>query len=211
MGIATSSPRRQSADERREAVLEAAFTAFAAGGLHGVSTDEIARAAGISQPYLFRLYRTKKELFLAALGHGYDLVLTTMQQAAVGKRADEVFAAMGMAYQELLQRDRRMLLMQLQGYATCDDPDVREVVRSGFGELYTYVERVSGARPDEVRLFFSTGMLLNVLAAMDAMEMAEGWAERCTASCGLGDGRPMLGRAGGSAAPGAGAGPGASA
>ena len=201
LSVAATAPRRQSADERREAVLEAAYTAFAAGGLHGVSTDEIARAAGISQPYLFRLYRTKKELFLAALEHGYRQVLTAMQQAAVGKGAEEIFPAMGMAYQELLLRDRRMLLMQLQGYATCDDPDVRAVVRAGFGELYTYVERVSGKSQDEVRMFFATGMLLNVLAAMDAADIREGWAERCLAFCHVvGDG-PMLGAAPATGAP----------
>jgi AcrR family transcriptional regulator len=183
MGIATATPRRQSADERREAVLEAAFTAFAAGGLHGVSTDEIARAAGISQPYLFRLYRTKKELFLAALQHGHQRTLATMQGAAAGKGPEEIFPAMGQAYTELLAGDRRLLLMQLQGYATCDDHEVREAVRSGFGELYTYVERVSGKSADEVRAFFATGMLLNVLAAMDAGSLQEGWAERCLAFC----------------------------
>lgn len=179
----SATPRRQSADERREAVLEAAFTAFAAGGLHGVSTDEIARAAGISQPYLFRLYRTKQELFLAALAHGHRRTLATMQQAAVGKSPDDIFPAMGRAYAELLAGDRRLLLMQLQGYASCDDHEVREAVRRGFGELYTYVERVSGKTQDEVRAFFATGMLLNVLAAMDATALEDGWAQRCAAFC----------------------------
>ncbi len=125
LSIAATAPRRQSADERREAVLEAAFTAFAAGGLHGVSTDEIARAAGISQPYLFRLYRTKKELFLAAIGRGFERTIETFREAAAGKRPEEIFPAMGLAYIALLQADRRMLLMQLQSYAGCDDHDVR--------------------------------------------------------------------------------------
>jgi AcrR family transcriptional regulator len=185
MTVAPTPPRRQSADERREAVLEAAFTAFAAGGLHGVSTDEIARAAGISQPYLFRLYRTKKELFLAALAHGHARTLA-------GRSPDENFPAMARAYAELLAGDRRLLLMQLQGYATCDDHEVREAVRAGFGELYAYVERVSGASADEVRSFFATGMLLNVLAAMDASTLADGWAQRCLAFCAVTGEKPNL-------------------
>jgi AcrR family transcriptional regulator len=192
MTVAATPPRRQSADERREAVLEAAFTAFAAGGLHGVSTDEIARAAGISQPYLFRLYRTKKELFLAALAHGHARTLATMRGAAAGRSPDEIFPAMGRAYAELLAGDRRLLLMQLQGYATCDDHEVREAVRAGFGELYAYVERVSGASADEVRSFFATGMLLNVLAAMDASTLADGWAQRCLAFCAVTGEKPNL-------------------
>ena len=185
MDIAAATPRRQSADERREAVLEAAFTAFAAGGLHGVSTDEIARAAGISQPYLFRLYRTKQELFLAAIERGFERTLSTLQQSAVGRHPDEIFQAMGDAYQTLLLGDRRILLMQMQSYAACDDHDVRTVVRRGYGELYTYVERVSGKSDDEVRLFFAMGMLMNVLAAMDAGAVDEGWAQRCLAFCAI--------------------------
>lgn len=192
LSIAATAPRRQSADERREAVLEAAFTAFAAGGLHGVSTDEIARAAGISQPYLFRLYRTKKELFLAAIERGFERTLGTFQDAAAGKSAEDIFPAMGRAYIALLQADRRMLLMQLQSYAGCDDHDVREAVRAGFGRLYTYVERASGASNDEVRAFFAQGMLLNVLAAMDAGALHEGWADRCLEICNVTGEKPHL-------------------
>jgi AcrR family transcriptional regulator len=58
---------RITAGERRERVLEAALTAFAAGGLDGTSTQDIARRAGISQAYLFRLFPTKKALFLAVV------------------------------------------------------------------------------------------------------------------------------------------------
>jgi AcrR family transcriptional regulator len=56
---------RKSADERREEILEIAIEHFAVGGYHGTSTEVIAKEAGISQPYLFRLFRTKRELFLA--------------------------------------------------------------------------------------------------------------------------------------------------
>ena len=58
---------RNTAEERRKDVLDAALEVFAEHGLSGSSTDEIARRAGISQPYLFRLFRTKKELFIAAI------------------------------------------------------------------------------------------------------------------------------------------------
>ncbi len=66
MSTATAVAPRSTADDRREAILQAAMEAFAEKGLHGTSTETIARAVGISQPYLFRLYGTKKELFLAA-------------------------------------------------------------------------------------------------------------------------------------------------
>ena len=52
---------------RREEILAAAFDEFAEHGLDGTSTDVIARKAGVSQPYLFRLFGTKKELYLESV------------------------------------------------------------------------------------------------------------------------------------------------
>ena len=84
---------------------------------------------------------------------------------------------MGKAYVDLLA-DREMLLLQLQGYAACDDDEVRAIASDGYAELWQLVERLSGAPEDEVRAFFATGMLLNMAAAMDLPQIAgdPGWA-----------------------------------
>src|SRR5947209_18450302 len=122
---------RQSADERREAVLDAAQVEFAARGLHGASTEAIAKAAGISQPYVFRLFGTKKELFKATIARCMRETLETFQRAAEGKRGEDALDAMGRAYAELLN-DRTRLRAQMQAYAACGDPEICEVVRAGY-------------------------------------------------------------------------------
>src|ERR687885_1655589 len=96
---------RQSAEERRESVLDAAQIEFAARGLHGASTEEIARRAGISQPYVFRLFGTKKELYLAVVARCFRQTLDMMQRAAEGKRGAEALSAIGEAYGEVLATD----------------------------------------------------------------------------------------------------------
>ncbi|HEV8249044.1 MAG TPA: TetR family transcriptional regulator [Gaiellaceae bacterium] len=171
---------RQSAAQRREAVLGVALVEFAERGLHGASTDSIARSAGISQPYLFRLFRTKKELYVASVEHCLGATLEAFQSASDGLEGDEALKAMGAAYKRLLD-DRTMLRAQLQAYAACDDPDIRKAVRRGFGEIMAHVERVSGASPEEVARWFATGMLLNVVAAMDLRHAREPWAQRLLA------------------------------
>ena len=178
----TATATRQTADERREAILEHARVEFAAAGFKGASTDAIAAAAGISQPYLFRLFGTKKELFLACVRRGFRETLETFQRAAEGKRGDEALEAMGQAYLALLG-DRTRLLLQMQAYATCDDPDVREAVQQGFGDLYTWCERVAGGASQGLTEFFAAGMLLNVVASMDLLESDEPWARRLLDSC----------------------------
>src|SRR6059058_3244201 len=132
-----------SAADRREDILEAAVAVFAADGFEGASTDEIAKAAGISQPYLFRLFGTKKDLFLATVNRCFRETLELFQRSAEGLRGEEALHAIGSAYMDLLLNDRTRLRAQMQAYAACDDPDVCEVVANGYGDLVTYVERVS--------------------------------------------------------------------
>jgi AcrR family transcriptional regulator len=173
---------RKTAEARREEIVEAAFTEFAERGFHGTSTDAIARRVGVSQPYLFRLFGTKKELFLAAVNRCFRQTLETFMRAAEGKRGEEALEAMGEAYRELLA-DRTKLLMQMQSQVACEDPEVREVVRRNFGDIVEYVERVSGASPERIVEFISMGMLLNVIAAMDLLHDEESWAKRLIAAC----------------------------
>src|SRR5215467_14022436 len=145
---------RKTAEERREEIVEAAFAEFAERGFHGTSTDSIARRVGVSQPYLFRLFGTKKELFLAAVNRCFRQTLETFMRAAEGKRGEEALEAMGKAYREMLA-NRTRLLMQMQAQVASEDPEVREVVRRNFGDIVEYVERVSGASPERIVQFMS--------------------------------------------------------
>jgi AcrR family transcriptional regulator len=166
---------RSTAAARRDEVLDAAMIEFAERGFEGASTEDIARRAGISQPYLFRLFGTKKELFKASVARCLREVLEMFQRAAEGKRGEEALKAIGQAYQKMLEEDRTRLRAQMQAYAACDDPEIRAVVRAGFGDLVAYVRRVSGADWPTVWGFFSTGMLLNVLASMRVDEEPDQW------------------------------------
>jgi len=179
MAVATE---RKSAEERREAVLEAALAEFAAHGLDGGSTDAIARAAGISQPYVFRLFGTKKELFMATIERCLRGTLEMMRTASAGLKGEAVLEAIGEAYTQRLANPT-YLHAQMQSYAACGDPAIREVVRKGYGEMVEYVERASGLEPDRVAHFFAKGMLLNVVASMDLLGAEEGWAKRLIEGC----------------------------
>jgi AcrR family transcriptional regulator len=174
---------RKSAEERREEILEAALVEFAAHGLYGGSTEAIARAVGISQPYVFRLFGTKKQLFTATIERCMRGTLEMMQSAAAGLKGEEALHAIGEAYAERLATDPTYLHSQMQAYAACDDPAIRTVVRNGYRELVDYVERVSALPPERVSHFFAKGMLLNVIASMDLLGADEGWAQRLIEGC----------------------------
>ena len=158
---------------------------FAERGLEGTSTEDIARRAGISQPYLFRLFGTKKELFIATVTRCFRETLELFQRAAEGKRGQEALDAIGHAYMGQLETNRTWLRAQMQAYVASEDPEIRAVVRAGYGDLIAYVRRVSGADWPTVWQFFAEGMMLNVLAAGDLLGAKEGWAARLLAGFGI--------------------------
>jgi AcrR family transcriptional regulator len=174
----TETKQRMSAAERRELVLNAAVTEFAAHGLAGTSTEDVARRAGISQPYLFRLFPTKKALFLELVDRCFQRVRDAFTAAAGDLTGEEAKMAMADAYERLLE-DRTLLLLQMQAYAACDDPEIRATTRAGFKKLWELVERLTGLPFQEVVDFFAIGMLMNVAAAMDLPSVDERWTSWC--------------------------------
>jgi AcrR family transcriptional regulator len=170
-------PIRQSAEVRRASVLNAAIVEFARSGYAGCSTDAIAARAGISQPYLFRLFGTKKELFIAT----YNTVTSRIEEAFVAVtselKGEEAMMAMAMAYLELLQ-DPDLLQVQLHGFvAAAADPDIASACQETFRRLWRLVDAATHAEPEVIREFFAHGMLCNVLAAIDLRSVEEPWAQ----------------------------------
>jgi AcrR family transcriptional regulator len=174
---------RHTAEERREEILHAAVVRFGATGLHGTSTETIAADVGVSQPYLFRLFGTKKDLFLAAVDWGFHETLEAFRKAgSEATGSHDAFRRIGEAYLALIS-DRRYLDIQMQAYATTHDPDVRRLVQEGFGRLVSEVVRQTDATPAQLAAFLGRGMLLNVSVAMGVAEEETGWPVMVREGC----------------------------
>ena len=165
-GVAT---QRVGADERRETIIEAAIEEFAEHGLYGSSTERIAKQVGISQPYIFKLLGTKKELFLVSVLRVCDRVQDTFQSALVENTGCPL-EAMSKAYIGLLER-RSELLVLLHSFAAAADEEVRTAVRRRYAELYAFVKNTSDAPDAEVSAFFAQGMLMTIATAIDLPEL----------------------------------------
>ena len=185
MTTTRTSPRGQrwTADERREAILEAAISEFAEGGLAGASTEAVARRAGISHAYLFRLFGTKRELFLAAAERSYEQVLEAFREAADAHSGPgPIERSLGEAYRRLIE-DRKELRFQAYVRAVAaGDAEVRAVVRRRYGELFRWVQREAGLTTDEARLFFAVGLLIDTAAMLEMPELEDHgtWPRRAT-------------------------------
>jgi AcrR family transcriptional regulator len=172
--------KRVPAAERRNALIEAAVHEFAQAGLHGTPVDRIARRVGVAQPYVFSLFSSKRELFLAAVERCFELVSELFEKAAaefdpaIALPDTDVLTAMGQAYVQMLDTDRDCLMLQHQAYAACDDEVIRARVRACYARLVVHVKRLSGAEAERIDEFFRYGMWLNVAAAMGVEDLSVG-------------------------------------
>ncbi len=176
---------RLTAGERHDQLVAAAVTAFTTGGYAGTTTDQVARLAGVSQPYVIRLFGTKQALFIATVRHAADRIEQQFRDAAA-KRAD--LDSLGEAYDEILA-ERELITVLLHGFTAGADPVIGPVVRDCFGRIYDSVRELTGATPEEARQFLAMGMLLSVLDAMQVIGPgavpAERWMTELVSSIGL--------------------------
>ena len=156
---------RMAMEERRELVLREAIPVFARYGFEGATTAEIAKRSGVTQPYIFKLFETKKALFIAACERNMGTTQEQMRDSAGGKTGHEALEAMGNAYVERMQTNRDSLLMQMQQYAACHDEDIQRTVRHRMQDLWNMVLELTGVPVEEIAVFFAKGMMCNVIAA----------------------------------------------
>lgn len=171
------------AEIRRESVLVAAMPVFAEKGYHAAPTTEIAKEAGISQAYLFRLFPTKEELFIAVIERSNQMMLETFVESADRAAAEglETMEEMGRAYGDLVGSHRDVLLLQLHGQAMSSFmPSVRKTMRAGFAELYAVAAERTESTPEELKMWFAGGMLINAMTAISAEEVDQPWASALT-------------------------------
>ena len=170
--MAPTTPTRMRGDERRTLVLDAATRCFARTGFAGTSTDAIAREAGVSQPYVVRIFGTKQALFLEAFNRAgvciRDAFAAVLDEGDFDPADEDDQARLGAAYTGLLE-DRELMLVMLHGFAAGDNEEIGARARALMDEIAGLL-RSSGMDAEQVRDFVAQGMLLTVLMAMRAPE-----------------------------------------
>jgi AcrR family transcriptional regulator len=175
----TSRPRQRStADERRETVLRTAIRAFAARGYYGTTTVEVAKAAGISQGYLYRLFPDKEALFVAVIEHCSlrlrENIATAM--ASVGSTDPaQILTELSTSYRDLVA-DRDLLMLLMHGNCAASEPAIGEAVRRCYAQQVEYVRAASGASDEQLRRYFAEALLTNVVMAIGADAVDAPWA-----------------------------------
>jgi TetR/AcrR family transcriptional regulator len=159
----TTAPRMRAAD-RRELILEAATAVFGAKSYVGTTTDEVARAAGVSQPYVVRLFGSKAKLYIAVIERAYERIIGEFRQVLPGPPEGRV-KRMGAAYSGLLS-ERGMLPVIANSTALGGDPEIGPVARAGFNSIWRFVRDEAGFSEEQTRDFMAGGMLINAIVGL---------------------------------------------
>lgn len=164
--------KRMKSAERKILILEAAMEEYGRAGMHATSVEVIAERAGVSQPYIFRLFGTKTDLIVAAI-ELHTLRLREAFREAVEQREPEAspLEAMALAYLGFMNDDVNSLRCQLHTWAAASDPALQDVAQRTYREIWEDIAQLSGASADEVRDFMGHGMLLTVLASLNLTEL----------------------------------------
>jgi TetR/AcrR family transcriptional regulator len=158
---------RMRSEDRRELILQAATKVFAEYGYHGSTTDQVAKAAEVSQPYVVRMFGTKQQLFVEVLHRALSLLMQNFEtQLARGLGPDEVKAALGDSYAALSQREEGLLLALMQGFVMGRDPVIGPVARAGFMKVVAFLTERVGMSMPQASDFLAGGMLINTLVGI---------------------------------------------
>lgn len=164
------------AETRRDAIVEAALVVFADAGFASTPVTAIAERAGISQAYVFKLFPTKEELFVAAVERCYQRIETVLGSAPLGPTPEATLSTMGAAYAELIA-DRSVLMMQVHAQSASDVPAIRAAVRDGLRRVVRFAKARSGADDHAVQRFIAFGQLCHLITTTGIFDLAEDWAQ----------------------------------
>lgn len=170
MSSMTETSERIPAAERREQILAAASMVFGERGYAAATTDQVAKAAGISQPYVVRMFGGKENLFLEVVDRALQKLLVTFRgviaaDRAAGGKGSGLGKRIGASYVELIE-DRGLLLSLMQAFVSGHEPAIGAKAREGFLQIFRLLRDEAGLRDDETRDFLAQGMLLNTVIAL---------------------------------------------
>jgi AcrR family transcriptional regulator len=159
------------AAERRRVVLGAALVEFARGGYDSTTVTSIAERAGVSQPYLFKLFATKRELFLAAADHCFNRwgeLLTAAAAGLAGRGAIEAMTGACVA----AEMEGDLLAFPLKLYAAGHDASIAEATRRHVTGLYHSIVLAAGVDDAHTSHLLATVLLLQTTSTMEACDPA---------------------------------------
>jgi AcrR family transcriptional regulator len=140
----TTASTRMPAAERRLALVETAIRVFSDGSYRGTTTAEIARAAGVSEPILYRHFASKRDLYLAALDHVWGKARAGWEEALEATEdVRDAIETMGRGHVTVRDCKFQMAELWVQALSEAnEDPELRRQLRRHMREVHDFIAGV---------------------------------------------------------------------
>ncbi|MEH7491511.1 TetR/AcrR family transcriptional regulator [Neobacillus niacini] len=163
-------------EDKKEIIIENAVGVFAERGYYKATTAMVAKAAGVTQPYVFHFFENKEELFKAVINRAFGRIYDTF--AEVQAPADELIETMGQAFEQIIQTHRDEVLMVMQAHAI-SEPRIREHVSSLFLRIFESLTLkfnkagIPNAKETAAH-FIGTGLLITLAEVLNLPQLTHG-------------------------------------
>lgn len=132
--------RRLPADKRKRQIIESARAVFASQSYSKVGTADLAKAAGISEPALYRHFSGKKELFVATIRATGPRLLQIWEEISCDYEDPlETLRAIGVYYYDHLESHSANMKLQFRALSEADDPEIRGALHDNFEAFVSFV------------------------------------------------------------------------
>jgi AcrR family transcriptional regulator len=152
---------------------------FAEGSYSGATTAEIARAAGISEPIVYRHFASKRELYLACLDHMWTELRTAWETAIAAAEPRELPGVLFETVRAMKQRGTVPSLLWVQAITEAgEDEEIRRFMRTHLRKVHDFVagairlgQEQGGVAADrdpdaEAWIFVAGGLLFSAAARL---------------------------------------------
>ncbi|MBO1512451.1 TetR/AcrR family transcriptional regulator [Metabacillus sp. BG109] len=163
-------------EDKKEQIIDNAVGVFAEKGYYKATTAMVAKASGVTQPYVFHFFANKEELYKAVIDRAFSRIYDTF--AEVNAPADQLIETMGRAFTQIIQTHRDEVLMVMQAHAI-SDVGIREHVRKLFLTIFESLtmkfERAGISQAKETAAhFIGTGLLITVAEVLNLPQLCNG-------------------------------------
>ncbi|WP_258171272.1 TetR/AcrR family transcriptional regulator [Paenibacillus sp. R14(2021)] len=160
-------------EDRKEQIMDKALGIFAERGYYKATTALVAKAAGVTQPYVFHFFLNKKALYIALLDRAMHRIYDLLED--VEAPVSQLENTLGSAFRSGMSMYRDEILLVMQSYSI-SEPVIREHARALFQSIHDFISvkfqkaNVPNAKQATSR-FMAAGYLITVSEMLDVQSL----------------------------------------
>ncbi|MCC6971316.1 MAG: TetR/AcrR family transcriptional regulator [Phycisphaerales bacterium] len=132
---------RLTAPKRREQLLDTAAELFARSGYARATTAQLAKAAGVTEPIIYRHFKSKRDLFIELIRTSAARTLKEWQELLKGAKDPAERVRRLLDHNPMVEKGRFAYRVLLQAITEVNDAEIKKAVVEHMTELHGFLKR----------------------------------------------------------------------